>query len=272
MKKLMSYIAVTALVLTFTACGNKDNEVVNNNPPVNSEINVENNNETENKENEVNNEQVNNNEENKVEENKPVENKPVENKPVENKPVENKPVENKPVQNKPVENKPAENKPAEEKPVENKPVEELPAEKPQEEPKQEETTNLSVGKTLLKDFEAKAATATNMQELAQSLVENPIIQFMGGAMEIEEGYLSGFDNVEIKGFKSGAMFAPMIGSIPFVGYVFELESEANVANFIKTLEDNANLRWNICVTADEMVSGSVGNKVFFVMAPMSFEG
>lgn len=262
MKKLMSYIAVTALVLTFTACGNKDNEVVNNNSPVNSEINVENNNETENKETEVNNDAVNNNTENKVEENKPVENKPIENKPTENKPVENKPVENKP----------AENKPAEEKPVENKPVEELPSEKPQEEPKQEENTNLSVGKTLLKDFEAKAQSVTSMQELAQSLIENPIIQFMGGAMEVEEGYLSGFDNVEIKGFKSGAMFAPMIGSIPFVGYVFELENEADVPNFIKTLEDNANLRWNICVTADEMVSGSKGNKVFFVMAPMSFEG
>ena len=27
MKKLMSYIAIVALVLTFTACGNKDNEV-----------------------------------------------------------------------------------------------------------------------------------------------------------------------------------------------------------------------------------------------------
>ena len=103
------------------------------------------------------------------------------------------------------------------------------------------------------------------------LIENSIIQFMGGAIEVEEGYLSGFDNVEIKGFKSGAMFAPMIGSIPFVGYVFELENEADVPNFIKTLEDNANLRWNICVTADEMVSGSVGNKVFFVMAPASFD-
>ena len=84
MKKLMSYIAVVALVLTFTACGNKDNEVVNNNPPVNSETNIENNNETENKENEASNEQVNNNEENKPAENKPDGDKLVENKPAEN--------------------------------------------------------------------------------------------------------------------------------------------------------------------------------------------
>ena len=250
MKKLMSYIAVVALVLTFTACGNKDNEVINNNPPVNDEINVENNNETENKE-EVNNEQENNvQEENKNEEKLP-----------ENKPVENKPTEDKKPENKPVENKPAE---------ENKPVEELPSEKPEEQ-KPEAPASNSVGNTLLKQFNEKASSAASVLELAETLIQNPIIQFMGGAMEVEEGYLSGFDNVEIKGFKSGAMFAPMIGSIPFVGYVFELENAADTATFIKTLEDNANLRWNICVTAEEMVSGSVGNRVFFVMAPISFD-
>ena len=117
MKKLMSYIAITALVLTFTACGNKDNEVVNNNLSLEQDqVNIENNTEQE------NNTEVNNEEVNKVEENKPVENKPVENKPTEEKPVENKPVENKPTEEKPVESKP----------VENNPVEELPAEKPAE--------------------------------------------------------------------------------------------------------------------------------------------
>jgi len=254
MKKIMGYIAVVALVLTFTACGNKDNEVVNNNPPVNEEINVENNNETENKE--VNNEQENNVQEESKNEEKLPENKPVENKPAQNKPAEDKKPENKPIENKPVED--------------NKPVEELPGEKPEEQ-KPEAPTSSSVGNTLLKEFNEKAASANSVLELAETLVQNPIIQFMGGAMEVTEGYLSGFDNVEIKGFKSGAMFAPMIGSIPFVGYVFELENAADTTNFIKTLEDNANLRWNICVTADEMVSGSVGNRVFFVMAPISFE-
>ena len=64
----------------------------------------------------------------------------------------------------------------------------------------------------------------------------------------------------------------MIGSIPFVGYVFELEDASSVDSFISTLKDNADLRWNICVAADEMVTGSVGNKVFFVMCPTSLEG
>ena len=82
---------------------------------------------------------------------------------------------------------------------------------------------------------------------------------------VEEGFLAGFGNTEIKGFKEGAMFAPVIGSVPFVGYVFFLEDNADASAFISTLKANADLRWNICVEAEEMVAGNVGNKVFFVM-------
>jgi len=94
---------------------------------------------------------------------------------------------------------------------------------------------------------------------------------MAGAMEVEPGLLSGFDNAEITGFKSGAVFQPMIGSIAFIGYVFELEDGVSASDFIATLKKNANLRWNICVEAEEMVAGSSQNKVFFVMSPKHFE-
>ena len=91
------------------------------------------------------------------------------------------------------------------------------------------------------------------------------------AVSVEPGYLNGFDNAEIKGFKEGAMFAPMMGTLPVIGYVFVLENAADASSFVSTLKQNANLRWNICTSADEMVAGSVGNKVFFVMCPTSFE-
>ncbi|MBQ7040303.1 MAG: hypothetical protein IJN39_07015, partial [Clostridia bacterium] len=104
-----------------------------------------------------------------------------------------------------------------------------------------------------------------------ALMENPAIKFMGGAMPVEEGLLSGFDNAEIKGFKSGAVFMPMIGSIAFIGYVFELNDAKDVSSFISNLKANANPRWNICVEAEETVTGSYGNKVFFVMCPTSLE-
>ena len=67
------------------------------------------------------------------------------------------------------------------------------------------------------------------------------------------------------------MFGPMIGSIPFIGYVFELKDETDVNQFISTLKSNADLRWNICTEADEMVVCSVDKKVFFVMCPKYFE-
>ena len=144
-----------------------------------------------------------------------------------------------------------------------------PQSKPEEPKKEESTAPKSVAYTLADAFKANASS--DCLTIANTLVTNPVIKFMGGAMEVEEGYLTGFDNTEIKGFKSGAMFAPMIGTIPFVGYVFELQSASDASAFINTLKSSANLRWNICTSADEMVAISSGNKVFFVMSPIAFE-
>ena len=108
------------------------------------------------------------------------------------------------------------------------------------------------------------------EELAGKLVGMEINQFMGGTIPVEPGFLSGFENYEVTGFESGAMFCPMIGSIAYVGYVFDLAEDADVAAFIKGLEDNCNPRWNICVTADQTVIGSIGNTVFFLMCPETY--
>lgn len=161
----------------------------------------------------------------------------------------------------------------EEKPVakpETKP-EVKPEEKPEVKPEEKPEETKSVAGTLLSDFKAKAGSHSSALTLAEALVTNPVIKFSGGAMPVEPGFLTGFDNTEINGFKEGAMFAPMIGTIPFVGYVFVLEEGTNASDFIATLKSSANLRWNICTSADEMVTGSSGNKVFFVMSPISFE-
>lgn len=146
-----------------------------------------------------------------------------------------------------------------------------PETKPEEKPEAKPEEPKTVGNTLLSDFKAKAGSHSSAVSLAEALLTNPVIKFNGGAMAVEPGFLTGFDNAEIKGFKEGAMFAPMIGTIPFVGYVFTLEDGVNASDFISTLKSSANLRWNICTTADEMIAGSSGNKVFFVMSPKSFE-
>lgn len=132
----------------------------------------------------------------------------------------------------------------------------------------------TVGNTLLgafndmveNDAEADALT------IAEGLVTNESVALIGPVtMEVEPGFLMGFENYEVTGFEQGVMFAPMIGSVPFVGYVFTLPADADVDAFVTGLKDNANLRWNICVEADEMVVEANGNKVFFVMCPATIE-
>ena len=142
-----------------------------------------------------------------------------------------------------------------------------PEKAPEKEPEKAPDT---VGTKLLAQFKSKASSGTPY-DIANSFVESGDLPFMAGAMEVEPGLLSGFDNYEVKGFSSGATFGPMIGSIAFIGYVFELDGTVSASDFIANLKSNANLRWNICVEAEEMVAGSSGNKVFFVMCPKSFE-
>ena len=123
----------------------------------------------------------------------------------------------------------------------------------------------TAGKVLSEDFKEKAKEYTDALSLSEAVSQNSIIPFETVVTEVEEGFLAGFDT-EIKGFKEGATIAPMIGSIPFVGYVFILEDEADTDDFISILEQNANLRWNICVEAEEMIAESTENFVFFVMS------
>jgi len=131
----------------------------------------------------------------------------------------------------------------------------------------------TVGTKLFAEFETLVKENPNMSsiELADALVTNEMIPFSGGAMGIEPGMQMGFGNAEITGFSEGALFAPMIGTIPFIGYVFILEDGADVDAFMETLESNADPRWNICTEAEETVVDHVDNKVFFVMCPASLE-
>ncbi len=112
----------------------------------------------------------------------------------------------------------------------------------------------------------KANPETSVIDMANTLITNPVIQFMGGANEMEPGYLAGFSE-EITDFKSAAMFGPMMGSIAFMGYVFELEDGADVNAFIENLKSKSNPRWNVCVEADYTQVGAYDNTVYFLMYP-----
>ncbi|MBQ8056812.1 MAG: hypothetical protein IJ275_00580 [Ruminococcus sp.] len=126
-----------------------------------------------------------------------------------------------------------------------------------------------VGEPLVVTFEENSDKSA--QEIADELLKDPNLGFMGATMVVEEGLLNGFGNAEIKGFKEGVMFGPAIGTIPFIGYVFTLDEDTDVDDFKQTLEENADLRWNICTEADELVVESEGDKVIVIMTPNKFE-
>ena len=140
----------------------------------------------------------------------------------------------------------------------------------------EETTRKApetLGEALLYDFEDRVAenAEATAQELAEGILTNEMILFQGGAMPVEEGYLMGFGEAEITGFEEAVMFAPMIGTIPFVGYVFDMPDSESAETLISVLTENADPRWNVCVEAEETVVENADNMVFFVMCPAQFE-
>ena len=145
-----------------------------------------------------------------------------------------------------------------------------------EEPKKEETDkdeNLTLGGKLKKQFvEITDSGETDPIAIAEEIITNEAIEFAPIVMEVEPGtFLQGITLDEVTGFEKGAMFGPMIGSIPFVGYIFSLAEDADIDGFIKSLTDNADLRWNVCVSADEMHAEKSGSTVFFLMSPLSLE-
>ncbi len=135
-------------------------------------------------------------------------------------------------------------------------------------PQVEENTT---GAKLWAEFQQAVTQNNNAtpKELATTLVESMADKFFGEATQLEKDaeFFTGFDNYRITGYRDGAVYMPMMGSIAFVGYVFEVEDGTDPAAFLKNLTDNCNPRWNICVEADQVVAGAIGNRVFFLMCP-----
>ena len=134
-----------------------------------------------------------------------------------------------------------------------------------QEEKQEEKT---VATTLGEQFESEIKNEKNIEKVAKKIADNEVLEISVDVSQIKKGdYISGFQK-EIKDFKNAYVIRPMIGTIPFVAYIFEVE---NANEFAEELKSNADLRWNICTEADEMNAVVSGDYVFFVMSPKNFE-
>ena len=94
-------------------------------------------------------------------------------------------------------------------------------------------------------------------------------------MPVEPGYLTGFAG-EFDGFSSAAVFTSGMMGVAFCGYVFDLAEDADVAAFIKRVEENVDPRWNGCTEAEMTAIGAYENSVFLIMCqtkiPASISG
>ncbi len=133
----------------------------------------------------------------------------------------------------------------------------------------------TMGQTLWNIFQTTLSENPDMEiaSLANILATDPSLPFTGttSSLEADAEYFVGFGDYRITGFDSAWIYAPMMGSYAFVGYVFELSEDTNVNEFITSLTDHCDPRWNICVEAEQTVAGAVGNTVFFVMCPGGVE-
>lgn len=127
----------------------------------------------------------------------------------------------------------------------------------------DKTDGATLGETLREAFKTEVENTTDPQALAEKLSNADLCGYDCGTMEVEEGLLNGFSG-EIKGFSKGVQFGPWIGSVPFIGYVFETE---DAEALVECLKSNADPRWNICTEAAETVVEISGNTVFFTMCP-----
>ena len=119
---------------------------------------------------------------------------------------------------------------------------------------------LTVADRLTSAFEENAALG-NVSSIAQGIIDADIFEVSLDVMEVEPGDLLGF-NQPIQNFTEGASFSPMIGSIPFMGYIFHT---SNPESLVEELESSYDLRWNICTEAEEFVLRVSGDYVMFVM-------
>lgn len=115
----------------------------------------------------------------------------------------------------------------------------------------------------------QANPEATVEEIINAICADTAIPYSVVSAPIEQGteFFFGFGNYTITGFESGALCMPMIGSIAFITYVFELPADADAEAFAEQLKSNFDYRWVICDVAADPVVKVVDNMVFFASCP-----
>lgn len=131
----------------------------------------------------------------------------------------------------------------------------------------------SVADTFAEAFKTVAAKGGSAYDIASELGTTVTVPVMLMPMDMTEAEgLQGFnEGFKFEGYEEVAQLSPMIGTIPFMSFVFKLSADADVEAFADSVEEYANPAWNVCTSADDVVVVAEGSYVYLVMAPASFE-
>lgn len=130
----------------------------------------------------------------------------------------------------------------------------------------EQTTEKPAEQTTTKPAETEKPADVSLENIAHAVIATEGIEFSPMVSEIEVGaeWMPGFTST-ITGFTECWQFAPMIGVMPFVGYVFRVADGTDIEAFKAQLKEKANLSWNICTLANTTICENQGNIVMFAM-------
>jgi hypothetical protein len=134
-----------------------------------------------------------------------------------------------------------------------------------------ETTQTTENPTTVQTSDASEETepvtgGASLMDIADAIVSIEEIRFSPMVAPIEVGteWMPGFTSA-VTGYKECVQFAPMIGVIPFVGYVFRVENGTDIEAFKAQLAEKSDLRWNICTEANTKICENIGNIILFAM-------
>lgn len=133
--------------------------------------------------------------------------------------------------------------------------------------KEKEEEASTMGTALAAQFKKEIKNSDNITDIMFKLLENEVVDFKTNAYEFSGSCYMGFTE-EIIAFDKGVCGQPVIGSIPFICYIFKATDAEGLK---KTLLEKADPRWNICVEAEETVAEVFGDYVFFAMCPAAEE-
>lgn len=105
------------------------------------------------------------------------------------------------------------------------------------------------------------------QEIVDTILQSALLWFDTISISNVPTSPEGFSSAQITGYDECAMFKANSGEIPFIGYVFTLSEDTDKNDFIKTLEESADLNFKSGCTADKVIIESNGDKVLAVITP-----